>query len=226
MPKVTSAVEISKNEKTGYVSATYAPIQSCPSSCPFKDNGCYAQGGNCGVHFRRMSNAAQDKSLVEIAQDEANQIDKLQGLFDLRVHVTGDCSTDETAQIVSEACARFTEKQGKTAWAYTHAWKQVDRKSWGTVTVKASCETVQAVVEATEKGYSAALVTSLDRLALNVKALAEKGFKPVLCRNFVNKTQCVSCRKCLKDDNKTVVLIPTHGATFKRADEAIKKLNK
>jgi len=43
--KVVIAVEKSQNSKTGEVAVTYAPIHSCPKTCPFLDSGCYAQYG-------------------------------------------------------------------------------------------------------------------------------------------------------------------------------------
>ncbi len=78
--KPVSAVDVSKNSKTGVVSATYAPIQSCPDTCKFKDNGCYAQAGNCNYTFGRVSKntARMELSDIEIAQWEAKEISKLE----------------------------------------------------------------------------------------------------------------------------------------------------
>ena len=49
-------VKHSNNVKVGNVSVTYAPIKAtCPASCPLRDSGCYAQGGNVAIHEKRLS---------------------------------------------------------------------------------------------------------------------------------------------------------------------------
>ena len=53
--EIVKAVEKSVNSKTGPVSVTYAPIYSCPRSCPFLDKGCYAQNGHCGIHLSKLN---------------------------------------------------------------------------------------------------------------------------------------------------------------------------
>lgn len=214
-----TAVELSKNTKTGYVSATYAPIQTCPDTCPLKNSGCYGQSGPCGVTFSRISNNAQSLSEKEIAEKEAQAIDKLSGEFPLRLHVTGDCTTNETAKIVSDACERYMTKEDQPVWAYTHAWETVDRDSWGIVNVLASCESSDQVRRASEKGYSVAWVTPLTRIADRVTKAAQMGLNARLCKNFTKGMQCKQCKACLDTNEKDIVLLPTHGNQVKKADQ-------
>ncbi len=44
MTTAAIAVETSENAKTGAVIATYVSQDSCPSSCPLRGAGCYAEG--------------------------------------------------------------------------------------------------------------------------------------------------------------------------------------
>ena len=37
------------------VSATYAPQQTCPQTCPLMKNGCYAEVGRVGLHTHRLN---------------------------------------------------------------------------------------------------------------------------------------------------------------------------
>jgi len=46
-------VEKSSNRKTGPIPVTTSPVETCPTSCPLKNNGCYAEGGPlpCTDHY-------------------------------------------------------------------------------------------------------------------------------------------------------------------------------
>ena len=57
--KTVIAIEKSANKKNGIVSATYAPISTCPTSCPFMNAGCYAQSGPTALHLSRINLASQ-----------------------------------------------------------------------------------------------------------------------------------------------------------------------
>ena len=60
--KAVITVEKSNNKKTGIVSATYAPIFTCPTTCPFLNSGCYAQSGPTALHLNRINKAADTRN--------------------------------------------------------------------------------------------------------------------------------------------------------------------
>lgn len=65
----------SKNTKIGNAAATYAPIkQTCPSSCPLRDRGCYAQGGHVGMQSNRLADLVDGMNGDTIAILEAAEI--------------------------------------------------------------------------------------------------------------------------------------------------------
>jgi hypothetical protein len=76
----------------------------------------------------------------------------------MRLHTVGDCRTDEAAKIVAAAAERYMDAGGGPVWTYTHAWRLVDRASWGRVSVLASCETPEQVELARARGYATAIV--------------------------------------------------------------------
>ena len=219
------APEISLNAKTGKVSATWAPQHTCPPSCPLKDNGCYAEHGRSGMHTRQL-NQARFGGDVATAREEARAIDNLTGRRDLRVHVVGDCKTDATALIVSDAMTRHEAKHGRSAWTYTHAWKPdkeaVSPKSWGDANVLASCDTLDEVKEAKALGWATATVarenTPLFESLKGGRAITVEGHKLIPCpsetatyRNAKPIT-CVECRLCfdalrLKRMNATIAFL-------------------
>ena len=46
---------VSSNRKTGKIPVTTTSAESCPSACPFKKNGCYADGGPLGMHWLQVT---------------------------------------------------------------------------------------------------------------------------------------------------------------------------
>lgn len=219
------APEVSKNAKTGPVSATWAPQHTCPTSCPLKDDNCYAEKGLAGIHTRKL-NKAEFRGDTATANEEARAIDDLTGRRDLRVHVVGDCKTDTAATIVSGAMTRHESKHNKSAWTYTHAWKptkeNVSPKSWGSANVLASCDNLDEVTKAKALGWATATVapenTPLFDKLTDGRAVTVDGLKLIPCPNETAKYRnakpvtCVECRLCfdaprLKQMNATIAFL-------------------
>lgn len=156
------AVPKSANRKIGEAATTYAAQGSCPSTCVFRDGGgCYAETGQIGKFVTApLNRAAGDARALAVAVYEAYAIASMEPVpgRPLRLHTVGDCPTDVCAQIVALAAAVYMERGGGPVWTYTHAWRDVERASWGPVSVLASCETAEDVVAARERGYATAIV--------------------------------------------------------------------
>lgn len=228
MANPTIAAERSRDAKTGECSATYAPRVTCPDACPMKSGGgCYGASGNCVLHLRRINAGSAGMTAEACAQAEADGIDRLSGKRPLRIHVVGDCPTNEAAEIVSSAAERYIVRHGQPAWAFTHAWRTVDRVYWQSVSVLASCETPEQVIEANKRGYATALICPEERVAEYTRVLVEAGIRPRLCRHYVDGTPCVECGICLDAKIGECVLLPPHGPvrqlreTLAKVEEAI-----
>lgn len=200
MTVLAKAVTRSYNKKIGIVSTTLAAQASCPNSCVFKDGGgCYAERGPLGTfQVAPMNRAAAEATALEVSEAEAEAIDKMDTVVDrpMRLHTVGDCSSDEAARLVSGASQRYMERGGGPVWTYTHAWRTVARESWGDVSVLASCETEEDVLEARERGYATALV--VDKFP--GRSLYEEGAVSVLpCPSQTSHVTCAECRLCFND---------------------------
>lgn len=189
-------VEASGNAKTGLTSATYAPQSTCPPTCPFKGNGCYAERGNMNIHTARINKKARGVSILALAREEADAINKGSIRLDMRVHVVGDCATPSAAKLVGGAMAdRDKRAAGPVAWTYTHAWRTVPKTAWQGARVMASVEDPKDVPRAHAKGYAVAcVVPSFDGPAL------PDGFQGIPCLYQTRGIQCVDCRLCLEPD--------------------------
>lgn len=201
------AVENSKNQKTGDVSSTYAPILTCPTTCPFLDSGCYAQHGRTAMHLRRINQASEGMSQEALAREEAECILRLSGKRPLRLHVVGDCTSDFTTDIVADACEVYSSRHGSPVWTYTHAWRTVARSSWRKVSVIASCETAGDILDAHERGYACCVAGA---------GLLVDGFRLIRCPAETKVVDCQICRLCMHADRllrqNRVILFTPHGA--------------
>jgi hypothetical protein len=204
----------SSNSKLGNVAATYASIDgSCPKSCALKDNGCYAQLAFVGIHVSRLNKDAIDARST--ARDEARAIREAikleKNVRPLRLHVAGDCRTDEAAKILSAA----TKDWNNPVWTYTHAWKDVKRNSWGKhISVLASVDNAKDLKRAKSRGYAAAVV--VDKFP-NKKAFDFHGFKAIPCPNQTHENvTCESCKLCTRDsflkEANTIIAFEAHGS--------------
>ena len=201
------AVEKTDNRKTGPVSVTMVSQESCPGSCPLKDNCCYAEHGPLGVTTRRL-NHSEDKRADTIARKEAAAIDGLSGERPLRPHIVGDCRTRNAARIVSAACERYMDRyyqwnqtDKNTVWTYTHAWddpEKVERSDWGRVSCVASCESVSQAEAATAKGWAVALIVG-EFVSEKVYPLEGTSLRVIPCPYQTRGITCDKCRLCWDD---------------------------
>lgn len=208
-PNKVSVVAASKNSKTGLVAATYAPIsKTCPKSCSFYKNGCYAQDGFTGMQNRQLERNAKNTSPLELALIEARKIRELDVPpgRPLRLHVTGDCTSIRAAQILASAAKKYPGP----VWGYTHNWRKIPRSAWGTISIFASCENLEQAQAAIELGYPPALVVA--QHPENGKAWRDRwGWKWVPCPEQTRGVQCVSCRLCFDPPVGVGIAFAAHG---------------
>ena len=56
------------NRKTGDIPTAYVAKETCPSGCALLGNGCYAETGNIGLHWRKMAGLPWAKFCLSIAE--------------------------------------------------------------------------------------------------------------------------------------------------------------
>lgn len=154
-----------------YCASTYASIEhTCPNTCPYKGNGCFAQAGAQHLTMGRLSARAKawDWSALEISFAEGELIDRFhpggapqdgaRGGRDVRLHVGGDVSCRLGAIALAVAASRYRRRGGGAVWTYTHRWREIRRTAWGNaISVLASVETEADLELAAERGYAAAV---------------------------------------------------------------------
>jgi hypothetical protein len=217
-------VKLSKNGKG--VDATYASIKAtCPKDCALKNEGCYAQSGNTFFTVKRLDDNAGDKSGIIVAKEEAKAIDnsyrgkKVPEGQILRLHVSGDCTTNTAAKTISAAANRWLKRGGKRVWSYTHAWRNVKRESWGKINVLASMESPVDGIKAIRRGYAPALVVGS---FASDKAFIAKGIRWIPCpAQTKDNVTCQDCKLCHDTDKlierKAGIAFAAHGVQKNKA---------
>ena len=227
--KVATVVEDSKNEKTGVMSATYTPYQTCPDTCMMKptvlaDGGfdktpCYACMDFVGITMHRITRAAVDVPLTQIAKQECNGIDSLTGKNILRLKVGGDTPNTRYAKSLAKSCDGYRAKHGQATYGYTHNWNAIPRAAFGGISILASCDSVADIGKAKARGYATATVVS--EFPNGAKSFALGGHQLIPCPNQINKAvTCSTCKLCCHDDklrNRDIsIAFRAHG---RQADE-------
>jgi hypothetical protein len=156
-----------------FISSTHASTDAtCPSSCALRGSGCHAQHGATGAAVRRLDAMGGATHQLRIADQEARLIDDAccggaipqdggrdgRSGRDLRLCVAGDYTTDAEAQVVAGAAERWEDRGGGGVFAFTHGWRNIDRRSFGPIRSLASVERPSDIVEAHARGYDAAIV--------------------------------------------------------------------
>jgi hypothetical protein len=227
--KVATVVENSKNDKTGLMSATYTPYQTCPEACPmkpklspggeFESTPCYASCDFVGITMHRLTRSAIGADLIQIAKQECDGIDSLSGKQILRLKVGGDTPNTRYAKSLAKSCKGYRAKHGQPTYGYSHNWRSIPRAAFGGISMLASCDAIEDIPLAKSKGYATATIVS--EFPQGAKLFVIDGHKLVPCPNQVNKAvQCVDCKLCC-DDSKLrardlTIAFVAHG---RKADE-------
>jgi hypothetical protein len=188
-----------RNSKLGKgVMSTYRGKKTCPPDCPmFK--ACYAKCGPANLAFSKPMQKNEGDKLFAFMQSIP------QGKT-FRHHVTGDFGRNgklDYEYIAAFILAHYS-RPDVTAWTYTHFWRSFTKNPFqgSNVNVNASCETLQDVKEAREKGFDAVLVTKSKEVPQGA----------ILCRHAQSngKVQCKDCLMCATKNHPTIAL-PIHG---------------
>lgn len=220
-----------------YVTSTYVSISAtCPDSCVYKDNGCYAQAGATHLTMGPLDRAAATGwDPDEVTEAEARAIDQVgktgiprdgaAGGRDLRLHVGGEVSSERGAWMLAQAAKRWRLRGGGDVWTFTARWREIPRPAWGEISVLASCQTEADVVLAVELGYVPAITVEDFKGRLDVG-----GLRLLPCPWEANgKLTCAECRACLDDmqllrDGRGIAF-RLHGSQAEKARRSLRVLN-
>ena len=223
----------SSNVKVGPLPVSTTSSESCPTSCPLINAGCYAKAGNVAMLWRALSAATAGETYKRGNQTLqsltwrgfCDAVAKLAPDTLWRHNQAGDLPGQGDAIDVEALSALVAANSNKRGFTYTH--KPIDAHN-----------NAQAIKAANAAGFtinlSANNMRDADRLAAanigpvvvvlpadvsgNVKLATPEGRTVSVCpATYRDDVSCKSCGLCQRQNRKTIVGFPAHGASRRKA---------
>ncbi len=207
----------SENRKTGPIPVTMSPQATCPSTCPLKGAGCYAESGPMSMAWRRLNgHEGMDwqAMLSHIRALPAGQLWRHNTAGDLP-HVNGKLNARALQQLVEANAGRrgFTYTHHKLSAYNAAALRHANANGF---VVNASTETLKQADAAMDQGLPAVVVLPSDAKD-DLKTPA--GRRVVVCpATKRTDVMCFNCRLCANASRDYVIGFHAHGTRRKMID--------
>lgn len=211
MKTLTQLTRVSSNAKTGPIPVSTSSADTCPDSCPFKDQGCYAKSGPLALHWRKVTSGGRGLSWEqfcdEIAALPRNQL--------WRHNQAGDLPGDNE-YIDASALARLTRaNKGRRGFTYTHKYStEANREAIRSAnangfTINLSANTLAHAD--TLADYACGPVAVVLPSSQTTNTLTPAGRKVVICpATQRDNVTCATCGLCSRQ-RSAIVGFPAHG---------------
>lgn len=216
-----SLTEISTNAKTGHIPVSTTSAKSCPTSCPLKKNGCYAESGPLAIHWAKVTRGERGKKWNEFVLDVKNKI----GNGEIwRHNQAGDLPGNGNKIDESMLNSLVNANKGKRGFTYTH--KPLTKKNKELIK-KANEEGFTINLSANNMDHADKLMNA--NIAPVVVVVPENsentttpnGHKVVICPANVEKhITCRTCQLCSISTRKIIIGFPVHGVFKRKAAKA------
>lgn len=215
----------SSNPKTGRIPVSTSTAKTCPSSCPLRNNGCYAEHTLLTQHWKKVTEGNRGDTFA----DFCSQVASLPEGQLWRHNQAGDLPGVGDRLAIRQLEQLVKANKGKRGFTYTH--KPLKTK-----------EERKAVKQAVKEGFainlSANNLTHADALVkLNIApvvtivpedhphlSFTPKGHRVVVCpAQYMDKVTCESCKLCAVSDRPCIVAFQAHGSRKKIVDALSKE---
>ena len=199
---------------------TTSTATTCPTSCPFKSNGCYAYGYPLKGHWDKVTEG-------ERGDDWSTFISKIKALPPMqkwRHNQAGDLPGD-MVNLDHDKCIELARaNDNKRGFTYTHydvlsSWDNrvtVNMMNHLGFTVNVSANNLDHADKLCDMDIAPVVVVLPIEQTTNT--VTPKGRKVVVCpATFKDDVSCASCMLCEKWYRNVVVGFPAHGTSKKKA---------
>jgi hypothetical protein len=224
----------SSNVKTGPIPVSTTAKPSCPLTCPFMRNGCYAERGNLGWLWSALTKAGPNQqfkygvaNLQSIDwQGLCDRVSALEPATLWRHNQAGDLPHSNGR--IDRKALRLLAKANKTKRGFTYTHHVMTKPNQAAIAeANASGFTVNL------SGNSLSHADDLSKLAIApvvvvLPAETDGAVTPVLhtpegrtvsvCpATYRDDITCATCKLCQRQDRKCIVGFPAHGAAKAKA---------
>ena len=211
----------SKNKKTGQMPVSTSDRGTCPDACPFKNNGCYAEGYPLKGRWDEVTNGKRGGLFSDFVAQVAALPDNILWRHNQSGDLPGDGENVDRGALLALAGANA----GKRGFTFSH------------YNVETNKHNRAAIATANAKGFtinlSANNLDHADKLTdLNIgpvatvlphdfdarKTTTPKGRIVAQCpATYRDDVTCKTCGLCQKQSRKVIVGFPAHGNSKRKA---------
>ena len=213
-PTLVLLSEQSGNRKTGRIPVTLTTGNTCPPSCPWLGQGCYAENGYTALHWGRLQRQGAGLSWGAFCERVAAFPEGRLWRHNEAGDLPGEGEDLDTAALFQ----LVTANKGRRGFTYTH--KRLLRGDdaaavwWANengFTINLSADSLgEADKQADRKLGPVVLVLPHTTPRRGVKT--PKGRRVVFCSALEREgITCSSCKLCAHPHRKSVIAFPTHG---------------
>lgn len=210
-------VRVSRNRKTGPIPVTTTSANSCPPTCSFKANGCYAESGPLAIHWNAVSRGRRGSSFDELLQE----ITTLRRHALWRHNQAGDLTPEAPGVIDARLLTRLAmANRGRRGFTYTHylptAVNQIAILSANRLgfTVNLSAESLAQADAYADLGIAPVVVVLRQGATKSTRTPA--GRQVIVCPASTGNSDCLNCGICQQRDRAAIIGFPAHGSGASR----------
>lgn len=214
MPTNVHLTRASGNTKTGPIPVSTSSRSTCPSTCSFKENGCYAENFPMSLHWDKVTRGERGLAWADFL-DEISRLPKGQ-LW--RHNQAGDLPGEGDA-IDSVALRQLVKaNKGRRAFTYTHKpptprnLKAIRHAVENNFVINLSADSLQQADELVLLGLPLVVVVPVGWRGKETPA----GHKVTLCpAQHKEYITCATCQLCQNAGRNAIVAFEAHGARRK-----------
>ncbi|WP_087746394.1 MULTISPECIES: DUF7227 family protein [unclassified Acidovorax] len=211
---------VSGNAKCGPIPVTTTSADSCPPTCSFKGNGCYAESGPLALHWKAVNSGKRggtlDEMCAKVAALPRHQLWRHNQAGDLPVSAPGRIHYASVRQIIAANKGRrgFTYTHHKPTAANRAIVAEANNQGF---TVNWSAETLEQADAYAALGTGPVVcVLPADQLT---PVRTPGGRLVTVCPAVTGNTDCLNCGICQQRDRQAIVGFPAHGSGAKRVQK-------
>lgn len=210
----------SANKKTGPIPVSITSENSCPSVCPLKGQGCYAESGPLRLHWQKVSDGSRGNTWGDLcASVESFPVGQV-----WRHNQAGDLPHVDGVIDAAMVSALVESNDGRRGFTYTHHDMSIAENS---ALVEAANDAGFAInLSANSPAHAdelsalgiAPVVTVISEFTDETVTYTPEGRRIVTCpATYRDDVNCSTCKLCTKTDRAAIIGFPLHGARRRTA---------
>lgn len=212
---------ISKNAKTGPIPVSTSEEKTCPTTCPFFGQGCYASAGPLALHWRKVSGGERgmpwDEFCAEIAKLPKRQL--------WRHNQAGDLPHEHEYIDEVDTMKLVKANKGKSGFTYTH--HDIGKPHNRIIVEMCNDRGFTVNVSGNNPTHAVQLKRATTAPVVSVvaaefwgdrRSVKHDGETFVRCpAEYDKNVSCATCGACAVADRKAIIGFTAHGTQKKKA---------